>query len=93
MEKYLIEVNHSSDKLECLRTVQIFLNSGSHFLTHADWGCLDGVHKAWFIMEVDSKEEALRIVPSFYWEQTKIIKLNRFNPTEVDNLLKEHLGP
>jgi hypothetical protein len=90
MDKYLIEVNHSPEKLECLRTVQIFLSSGSHFLTHADWGCLDGVHKAWFFMEADSKEEALRIVPSFYREHTTIIKLNKFNPEEVDQLLKEH---
>jgi len=46
MAKYLVEVSHSPDKIECLHTIQIFLSSGSHFLTHADWGCLDGDHKA-----------------------------------------------
>jgi hypothetical protein len=55
MTKYLVEVYHSPDKIECLHTIQIFLSSGSHFLTHADWGCLDGEHKAWFIIDVDSK--------------------------------------
>ena len=93
MTKYLVEVSHSPEKIECLRTIQIFLSSGSHFLTHADWGCLDGEHKAWFVMEVDSKEEALRVVPSFYWKDTKITKLSKFNLTEVENLLKKHQIP
>ena len=90
MTKFIVEVSHSPDKIECLRTIQIFLSSGSHFLTHADWGCLDGVHKAWFIMDVDSKEEALRVVPPFYRKDTKITKLSKFNLTEVENLLKQH---
>jgi len=93
MTKFIVEVSHSPEKIECLRTIQIFLSSGSHFLTHADWGCLDGEHKAWFIMEVDSKEEALRVVPSFYWKDTKITKLSKFNLTEVENLLKKHQIP
>ena len=90
MTKFLVEVSHSSEKIECLRTIQIFLSSGSHFLTHADWGCLDGEHKAWFLMEVDRKEEALRVVPPFYRKDTKITKLSKFNLTEVENLLKQH---
>ena len=90
MAKYLVEVHHSPDKVECLRTIQIFLSSGSHFLTNADWGCLDGEHKAWFIMEVDGKEEALRIVPSFYRKDTKITLLSKFKLMEVENLLKQH---
>jgi len=90
MTKFLVEVSHSPEKIDCLRTIQIFLSSGSHFLTHADWGCLDGEHKAWFIMEVDSKEEALRVVPPFYRKDTKITKLSKFNLTEVENLLKQH---
>ena len=93
MTKFLVEVSHSPEKIECLRTIQIFLSSGSHFLTHADWGCLDGEHKAWFVMEVDSKAEALRVVPSFYWKDTKITKLSKFNLTEVENLLKKHQIP
>ena len=49
MPRFLIEVPHEPEQLACARTVKIFLNTGSHFLTHADWGCMDGDHKAWFI--------------------------------------------
>ena len=90
MAKYLVEVSHGSDRIECLRSIQIFLSSGSHFLTNADWGCLDGEHKAWFTMEADSKEEAIRIVPSFYWKDTKITKLSKFILKDVEEMLRQH---
>jgi hypothetical protein len=90
MSKYLIEVFHKSDKRECLNTVSIFLRSGSHFLTNADWGCLDGEHKAWFFMDAGSKEEALLVVPPAYRKNTKITQLNKFNLKDVDELLRHH---
>ncbi len=92
MSKYLIEIPHSSEKNECLRSVAILLSSGSHFLTNADWGCLDGVHKAWFFMDASSKNEALMVVPPAYRKDTKISKLNKFRLDDVRELLKHHEG-
>lgn len=92
MAKYLVEVSHDPEKTDCLHSVQILLSTGSHFLTNADWGCLDGVHKAWFIMDVDSKEEALRVVPSFYRKDTTITRLTKFRLDEVEELLNKHQG-
>ncbi len=92
MAKYLIEVAHSPEKYECLRSVSILLSSGSHFLMNADWGCLDGEHKAWFTMDAESKEEAMMVVPPAYRKDTKISRLNRFNLKEVDEMLKHHQG-
>jgi len=90
MSKYLIEIPHGSNKLECLRSVEILISSGSHFLTNADWGCLDGEHKAWFFMDAGSKEEALRIVPPAYRKDTKISQLNKFKLKDIEVLLKHH---
>jgi hypothetical protein len=92
MARFLIEVPHEAKKLECARAVQIFLNTGSHFLTHADWGCLDGEHKAWIIVEVESKEEARYILPPAYRSQAKIVKLNNFTIDEVEEILRHHQG-
>ena len=44
MQRYLIEVPHEPEELACARVIQTFLDTGSHYLTHADWGCEDGVH-------------------------------------------------
>jgi hypothetical protein len=90
MPKYLIEIPHGSEKIECLRSVAILLSSGSHFLTNADWGCMDGEHKAWFFMDASNKEEALMVVPPAYRKDTKISQLNKFNLKEVNELLKHH---
>ncbi len=90
MSRFLIEIPHKADKSECVRAKTILLTSGSHLLTNADYGCLDGEHKAWFIMEADSKDEVLRIVPPAYREDTKIVRLNRFTLKDDEELLKHH---
>ena len=90
MKKYLIEVPHGEDRFECLRAISIFLNTGSHFLTHADWGCHDGEHKAWFTADADNKEEILQIVPPAYRSKAKVIQLEKFRLDEIEEQLKSH---
>ncbi|MBE0602188.1 MAG: hypothetical protein IH611_00980, partial [Deltaproteobacteria bacterium] len=51
MGRFLIEVPHEEEEMACAKVVEIFLKTGSHFVTHTDWGCMDGEHKAWLIME------------------------------------------
>lgn len=82
MSKFLIEVPHGADKIACTRAIEIFLNSGSHFLTHADWGCKDGEHKAWLVVDVDTRESARQILPPSLRSDAKIIGLNKFRRDE-----------
>ena len=88
--KFLIEVPHAPDTGACLRVVQVFLSTGSHFLTNAEWGCQDGVHSAWMIVEVATKAEALGIVPQMYRHEAKIVGLNRFSMAAIEPILKKH---
>ena len=90
MPKFLIEVPHDSDVVECSRAVQVFLSTGSHFLSNAEWGCMDGVHIAWMIVEVDSKAEALGIVPPAFRQGTRIVGLNRFSLPKIEAFLARH---
>jgi len=46
LARFLIEVAHDFNQLACARAVKVFLSTGPHFFTHADWGCKDGEHKA-----------------------------------------------
>jgi len=59
--------------------IKIFLNSGSHLLSNADWGCKDGVHKSWFISEFENKEEAMKIIPPLLRHNALIVELTKFN--------------
>ena len=92
MPRFLVEVPHEADTVPCARVVEVFLKTGSHFLTHADWGCRDGEHKAWFIAEVDSKDEAQAILPPLLRREAKITQLNSFTIEEIDHILKQHRG-
>jgi hypothetical protein len=90
MPKFLIEVPHAEELLACAQVVESFLNYGSHFATKADWGCSDGVHKAWITVETDSKEDARNILPPAFRTQATIIKLNKFSMAEIDDILRQH---
>jgi len=91
MEKYLIEVPHDGDKASCSQAIQVFLASGSHFVTHAEWGCMDGDHKAWLIVETENKREAMRILPSAYQQHARIIRINKFTRKDLEgSLLEKH---
>jgi hypothetical protein len=61
-----------------MRAIRVFNETGSHFLSHAEWGCTDGEHKAWMIVEIESKEAALKILPSAYKKKAKITRLSQF---------------
>jgi len=90
MPKFLIEVPHDEELLACAQVVDSFLNYGSHFVANADWGCTDGIHKAWITIETDNKEDARNILPPAYRADATIIKLNRFTMGEIDDILKNH---
>lgn len=93
MARYLIEVPHSENKSDCLRAIEVFLTSGSHFLANADWGCDDGVHKAWFFADVDNREEALQIVPPLYRHQAVITRVTKYTRKKMEeSAVQYHKG-
>jgi hypothetical protein len=90
MARYLIEVPHDKEVEACARAVRVFLATGSHLLTHADWGCFDGVHSAWLIVEANSKDEALYTVPPAFRADATITELNNFTMEELDRIMSHH---
>lgn len=59
------------------------MESGSHLLVNAHWGCKDGVHKSWFISDFENKEEAMHIIPPLLRHTATIIELTTFNKTDI----------
>lgn len=90
MAEFLIEVPHESEKAACARAVQVFHSTGSHFLTNADWGCNDGEHKAWIIVEVENKDDARSLLPPNYRSEAKIVELTKFTLQEADEIIAQH---
>ena len=90
MPRYLIEVPHENKKEACQRAVEVFLATGSHFMTNADWGCEDDEHKAWIMVDLDNKDEAKNIVPPQFRENAKIIELVKFTKEDLDMTIEHH---
>ena len=89
--RFLIEVPHDVTRPACAHAIEVFLKTGSHFLTHADWGCKDGVHKAWIVVDVDTREQAMGIVPAAFRSSAVIVRLNAFTAEDVE-LLRQDAG-
>ncbi len=90
MERFLIEVSHKAEKIACARAVKLLISTGSHFLTHADWGCRDGEHKGWITIDAESKEEVRSYLPPEYRSIAKIVNLNKFTLEEINDILDYH---
>ena len=90
MPRFLIEVPHDAETVACARAAQLLLQTGSHYLTHADFGCLDGDHRAWIVVEGDNKEQARNTLPPAFRAQARIVGLNKFSLDELETLLKHH---
>jgi hypothetical protein len=90
VKRFLIEVPHENSKDACQRAIRVFLETGSHYMTHADWGCGDGEHKAWIVVELESKEEAMAILPPLFRHEAKIIALEKFVKEDIEDVMERH---
>jgi hypothetical protein len=90
MARFQIELAHEAAPVACARAVEVVLKTGSHFFTHADWGCKDGEHKAWIVVEVDNKDEARAIVPPAFRSQAKVVQLNAWSVEDIEEILRHH---
>ena len=80
MERYLIETPHTD--LDCLMLVEQVYAMG--YLNHFDWGCPEGVHSAWAIIEAESYDQARLAVPPFIRRKARIVRLNKFTGETID---------
>ena len=85
MNRYLVVSPHSAE--DCVRALKQVEAIGS--ITHFDWGCKDGEHCGWVIIEAENKPEALMVVPTFERPKARAIQLTKFAPEDV-RALHEH---
>lgn len=89
MPRYLIELPHDDERAACIRSLHAIDQYGSHFVTHADWGCDDGVHCAWLIAELDSREDAMHLIPRDMRQHARIVQLQKFTREEIATLIAD----
>ena len=75
MGRFLIETPHREQ--DCLNVVQLVNAQG--YLTHFDWGCMNGVHTGWAVIEAENEAEARLAVPPLVRNQARIISVTKFD--------------
>ncbi|HEX9797997.1 MAG TPA: hypothetical protein VGA52_13525 [Anaerolineales bacterium] len=90
MPRFLVEVPHEATLEACELALRRFLESGSHFLTNADWGCADETHKAWMVVDMESKAAVHMMLPAVDRQRATVVELERFDPQDLEKLHQTH---
>ncbi len=75
MERYLIETPHTEK--DCQMLIDQVYAMG--YLYHFDWGCPDGVHSGWAIIEAEDEAQARLAVPSFVRSKARVVRLTKYD--------------
>jgi len=75
----MIETPHSEK--ECIGLLDQIVAMG--YLHNFDWGCEDGVHTGWAVVEAESASQAIMAVPSLVRRSARVVKLNKFTDEDV----------
>ncbi len=92
MPRFMVESSHEredpSEPLPgaCLRALEGAVSQGSHYLTHAEFGCEEGVHKSWIFVDAEDKEVARRMVPPIGRATAIIVRVRQITTEEIRKL-------
>lgn len=82
MDRYIVISHHDGN--DCVKALKQVLAIG--YLTHYDWGCKDGNHTGWAVLEGNSKAEVLLSVPTFLRHKAEVVQLVKFDPQRVERM-------
>ena len=81
MSKYLITSRH--EPADCLRALDEELAKGPAILDKFVYGCREGDHTGYAIVDTKSLSDALAMVPAFLQESACITKVDKYTPQEI----------
>lgn len=81
MKRYLVETPHKAE--DCLRVLDEELAKGPDILAKVDYGCMAGDHTGYAIIEAKTRDEALKIVPTFLQSTAKVVEVGKYTPEMI----------
>ena len=79
MDRYMVVLPHTAE--DCTAVLHQIEAIGA--ITHFDWGCKDGEHTGWVIVEAEDRDQAMMVVPTFQRKRAHLVKLTKFSPEDV----------
>ncbi len=81
MPTYLIKSAH--DSKQCIRALDEELAKGPDVLDQFVYGCHDGDHTGYAIVEAASKEDAMSLVPDMLQPNAVITQVDKYNADDI----------
>ena len=84
MSKFLIASRHTEE--DCVRAIDATLDKGSNILDKFVFGCSEGDHTGYAIVDAKSISDALGLVPDFLQKDACITKVSKLSPADVKSM-------
>jgi hypothetical protein len=79
VDRYLVVSPHTAG--DCKQALKEVHAAG--YITRFDWGCMDGDHTGWVVLEAETMQQALMVVPAMQRNKAKAVKLVKFSPADI----------
>ncbi len=87
MKRYLIQTPHKAE--DCLKALDEELAKGTDVLGKFDYGCMAGDHTGYAIVDANTREDAVKIVPTFLQSTARIVEVGKFTPDMIRSFHKK----
>ncbi|HLF71707.1 MAG TPA: hypothetical protein VI759_06120 [Dehalococcoidia bacterium] len=81
MARYLVSSEHTEE--DCVRALDSVLAISQQLMARFDWGCKDGDHRGWVVVEAQDKNTAKMLLPTFIRDKAQVVALTKFTPEDV----------
>lgn len=81
MLRYIVESPHTKE--ECLRALDEILAKSPETLKKFDWGCAEGDHTGYALIEAENEAKVRGMLPSFLKEKARVINVAKFTPEQI----------
>ncbi|MEE9594964.1 MAG: hypothetical protein V3V92_06140 [Candidatus Hydrothermarchaeales archaeon] len=81
MGGYFIESPH--EKGNCRVALEEILAKNPDLPEKFDWGCMEGEHTGWIVLEAEDESDARSKLPDILKSDARIIKVNKFTPGQI----------
>lgn len=88
MAKFMIEMPHTKE--QCMSMMGKMAMEDAPLLKEAWWGCMDGNHTGWVMVDAASKDEAAMKVPEQMRGEAKVTEIMQFSAEELKEKMMSH---
>jgi hypothetical protein len=84
MARYLLTCPHTPE--DCVPDIDSILGHSKELLARFDWGCKDGEHIGWVVVEAANETTARMMLPVAIRNKASLRLVNKFTPQDIEQM-------